>query len=252
MNGEQSKFKRGFTLIELLVVISIISILAAILFPVFARARENARRSGCASNMKQIGLALMQYTQDFDEKFPRPAPIEGGMGDWASLILPYMKSVQIFRCPSHHQAPGASIDVGPVSDYAYSAWFGFGSSDARAPQGVISQATLTKPSLTVVIAENFTYDGRNWIGSAGDWRSSGPPTPRTGGEAYCNWMSCTAGLAQFQTPMAQMHLGGVNYTFTDGHVKWYKSANEYESAVVWNVVTPGSMSGNSPTFNPIP
>ena len=67
------KAKRGFTLIELLVVIAIISILAAILFPVFARARENARRASCQSNMKQAGLAFMQYTQDYDERLPQYA-----------------------------------------------------------------------------------------------------------------------------------------------------------------------------------
>jgi prepilin-type N-terminal cleavage/methylation domain-containing protein len=70
-----SRKRTGFTLIELLVVIAIIAILAAILFPVFARARENARRASCQSNLKQIGLAVYQYTQDYDEKCPSAAPI---------------------------------------------------------------------------------------------------------------------------------------------------------------------------------
>ena len=92
----------GFTLIELLVVIAIIAILAAILFPVFARARENARRASCQSNLKQIALGVMQYTQDYDEQFPKistpvaAAPPHG----WADTIQPYLKSVQIFKCPS--------------------------------------------------------------------------------------------------------------------------------------------------------
>ena len=75
--------RRAFTLIELLVVIAIIALLAAILFPVFARARENARRSSCGSNMKQMGLAVQQYSQDYDERFPRaggPSPSSGGAG----------------------------------------------------------------------------------------------------------------------------------------------------------------------------
>ena len=91
---------RGFTLIELLVVIAIIAILAAILFPVFARARENARRASCSSNLKQIGLGLIQYSQDYDEKYPYsrtdpdPAP-------WQTKIFPYVKSSQLFACPSN-------------------------------------------------------------------------------------------------------------------------------------------------------
>jgi prepilin-type N-terminal cleavage/methylation domain-containing protein len=100
----------GFTLIELLVVIAIIAILAAILFPVFARARENARRASCQSNLKQIGLGILQYTQDYDEKMP-PARItatrpDGTNGNipWHFLVQPYVKSVQLFRCPSNTSA----------------------------------------------------------------------------------------------------------------------------------------------------
>src|SRR4028119_1048011 len=96
--------KKGFTLIELLVVIAIIAILAAILFPVFARARENARRASCQSNLKQIGLGLMQYTQDYDEKYPLFNENPGGPGNnsparpnWTQIIQPYIKSTQLFR-----------------------------------------------------------------------------------------------------------------------------------------------------------
>src|SRR5688572_12801376 len=101
-NSTRKTALRGFTLIELLVVIAIIAILAAILFPVFARARENARRASCQSNLKQVGLGLLQYSQDYDERFPilyynvMPVPNEG----WASFIQPYMKSSQVFQCAS--------------------------------------------------------------------------------------------------------------------------------------------------------
>src|SRR5438093_7190091 len=104
---QQRAKQQGFTLIELLVVIAIIAILAAILFPVFARARENARRSSCLSNLKQIGLGIMQYTQDYDEQFPKAWRGSGNGGSdatdkskWMDMIFPYVKSEQIFNCPS--------------------------------------------------------------------------------------------------------------------------------------------------------
>src|SRR6188472_4028670 len=100
-------YKSGFTLIELLVVIAIIAILASILFPVFARARENARRSSCQSNLKQIGLGIMQYTQDYDEKYPEFNP--SGLG-WAAATQPYLKSTQILQCPSEKTGPNANFD----------------------------------------------------------------------------------------------------------------------------------------------
>jgi prepilin-type N-terminal cleavage/methylation domain-containing protein/prepilin-type processing-associated H-X9-DG protein len=97
--------KRGFTLIELLVVIAIIAILAAILFPVFAKAREKARQSSCLSNNKQLGLAVMQYAQDFDERLPRTyfsPPSPPGNQHWAMVVAPYIKNVQVFDCPSYN------------------------------------------------------------------------------------------------------------------------------------------------------
>src|SRR3712207_1528949 len=93
-----SRSRYAFTLIELLVVIAIIAILAAILFPVFARARENARRASCQSNLKQIGLGIMQYAQDYDETM---VPVTNGAGRWHDHVQPYVKSTQLFRCPSN-------------------------------------------------------------------------------------------------------------------------------------------------------
>src|SRR5437762_3555303 len=115
--------QNGFTLIELLVVIAIIAILAAILFPVFARARENARKSSCMSNLKQIGLGWLQYAQDYDEL---SVPIRTGAGgsnyfnSYALLMQPYIKSTQLFKCPSNtnsnspvHYTYNFQVGVGP-------------------------------------------------------------------------------------------------------------------------------------------
>jgi prepilin-type N-terminal cleavage/methylation domain-containing protein/prepilin-type processing-associated H-X9-DG protein len=113
-SSRKASIRKAFTLIELLVVIAIIALLAAILFPVFARARENARRSSCQSNLKQIGLGIAQYAQDYDEKNPPPtlgyghsscSAANAGSDDlrcmkWMDLIQPYVKSTQIFNCPS--------------------------------------------------------------------------------------------------------------------------------------------------------
>jgi prepilin-type N-terminal cleavage/methylation domain-containing protein len=112
------KAKKGFTLIELLVVIAIIAILAAILFPVFARARENARRASCQSNLKQIGLGTLQYVQDYDEKnvpeyytdigqgtHPFTTAILSGYFCWMELIQPYTRSEQVLFCPSSSSSP---------------------------------------------------------------------------------------------------------------------------------------------------
>ena len=96
----RSRIKAGFTLIELLVVIAIIAILAAILFPVFAQAREKARSISCLSNMKQLGNAVTMYEQDYDETTPGGMNGYGGGSGYAGQIYPYVKSTQVFRCPS--------------------------------------------------------------------------------------------------------------------------------------------------------
>src|SRR3954464_4564899 len=103
MAASRNRPRAGFTLIELLVVIAIIPILAAILFPVFARARESARRASCQSNLKQLGLGLLQYSQDYDEKLP--SGLEQSVGrhygfGWSGMVYSYVKNAQVYKCPS--------------------------------------------------------------------------------------------------------------------------------------------------------
>ncbi|RYX83372.1 DUF1559 domain-containing protein [bacterium] len=108
----QVNHRQAFTLIELLVAIAIIAILAAILFPAFARARENARKISCMSNMKQIGLGILQYTQDYDEKMP---PRANDIGSWRVITQPYLKSTQLFSCPSNTLNATNGADAGEAA-----------------------------------------------------------------------------------------------------------------------------------------
>jgi len=185
--------RRGFTLIELLVVIAIIAILAAILFPVFAKAREKARQTTCLNNCKQMGLAVMQYVQDYDEVFPfadislaTPAlrPYTGGSNathKWADMIYPYVLNKQVFLCPS-----------GPT------AWISYGWNANLGYWGV-KLATVIKPAETVVIADTAT-DGHY-----------------SGDNSYVLWkaMHCS----RYIPPR---HNEGANMVMCDGHAKWYQ------------------------------
>ena len=183
---------KAFTLIELLVVIAIIAILAAILFPVFARARENARRSSCQSNLKQIGLGVIQYTQDYDEKLPTR---EVG-GTWAQKVQPYIKSTQVFACPSNSNSsnirdaaiPALNLPAIPNS-YAFS--YHYISTDSNNPNAL---ALIQSPSIKIMVTENGNNENAF---AAGDWNT--------------NDLFRDRGFAG--------HLATANYLFGDGHVK---------------------------------
>ena len=200
---KRSYVKMGFTLIELLVVIAIIAILAAILFPVFARARENARRASCMSNLKQIGLGWLQYTQDYDEKCPplmtcSSDPADSGPSGscltprvmWYStptvpgLLDPYVKSSQVFACPSQKTALGYGYNR-----RGFCLWPGY--TGAGTDGTITSLAAINVPAQLIVMADS-----------------------NAGSYVIYNQLS-TAGT----NGIAPVHLETGNVLWADGHVK---------------------------------
>jgi prepilin-type N-terminal cleavage/methylation domain-containing protein/prepilin-type processing-associated H-X9-DG protein len=178
--------RTGFTLIELLVVIAIIAILAAILFPVFAKAREKARQTACLSNARQLVTGLMQYVQDHDEMLPAEvaAVVPGEDGGIVWQIDPYVKSQQLWVCPSWRQ----DIWVTCPGDRTVSTYNLHG--DARN----ISMAKVKEPAAKVFYKEGEQYCGYFW--------------------AHCHQWDCTS--------PTDLHNEGLNCGFFDGHAKWVK------------------------------
>jgi prepilin-type N-terminal cleavage/methylation domain-containing protein/prepilin-type processing-associated H-X9-DG protein len=205
---------RGFTLIELLVVIAIIALLAAILFPVFARARENARRASCQSNLKQIGLGVMQYVQDYDERYPlqvndactgAPSGSSGFMDPTCAQssvlrsIQPYVKSAQVYICPSATKAtdypPNSNGDTSYVVNGAV-----LGLSPSSRSMATLSHAAELVLFQEFIWREHYAITGP-WGGGAdlGKYWRGGSPEQKS-----------------------NSHFDGGNLLFFDGHVKWRK------------------------------
>jgi len=209
--------KRGFTLIELLVVIAIIAILAAILFPVFARARETAKKVVCASNMKQIGLATMMYIQDYDERYAIQ-PLDdmfmiagGGVKNWklptsklnwARAIEPYIKDAHVPECPCSKKTSSCRYTCGMTLDpWSYPlSLFGNGMIFRLG----LSQAAIASPAKTIL----YQCCGQSWSTCyiAPYWNTALSPAAW---DSYTNidWAN---------------HFGGTNMIMADGHVKWFK------------------------------
>jgi prepilin-type N-terminal cleavage/methylation domain-containing protein/prepilin-type processing-associated H-X9-DG protein len=225
-----SSQKRAFTLIELLVVIAIIAILASILFPVFGRARENARRSSCQSNLKQIGLGLLQYSQDYDEKMPMLRWAADGAGGpdeasnplrykWMDSVYPYIKSEQIFICPSSTDAkyrfagnlPAGNNDrkVGGYGAYCMNDAYGQGG----APKPPISDQLQNS---YVGLSDIANAAGTLWLAdSISDDYNYACDMPFGNADA----MPAPAGSPLKVGRIIERHLDTANFLFLDGHVK---------------------------------
>lgn len=274
------RYKGGFTLIELLVVIAIIAILAAILFPVFAQAREKARAASCLSNEKQVALSLVMYTQDYDECYPVSywwdGWSKGGLG-WTVAVQPYVKNLNVFACPSDsgafQKAPiasnwwcgvyltyvGNAVHGGWSGSYNY-AWGPIGYSDGPdAPswfwmeQGAQSEAKMTQPAATILIAEKYAADNLQY-NTAGDHFpgancSNGAPT----GDVITNDMGDFGQQMPDGTrdpkaaypngpdgAVSAHHSQQANFAFCDGHVKSMRPSatnpdpNNHPELNLWN------------------
>ena len=214
--------KHGFTLIELLVVIAIIAILAAILFPVFAKAREKARQTSCLSNLKQLSLAMLMYTQDYDETWPMSYYFDAGYANeygWdfhlnyntgateLGLIGPYTKNGQIQACPS---APGLAGSGRPYTGYGYNTTY-IGGAAGEGPGGSTrlsaSLASIQKPSETILLADSAVWSA--WI-----------TPPGTEGNNYLRSPGDPFRAAWGIGPNVHfLHNGTANVAFCDGHAK---------------------------------
>jgi prepilin-type N-terminal cleavage/methylation domain-containing protein/prepilin-type processing-associated H-X9-DG protein len=239
-NMKQGGKGGGFTLIELLVVIAIIAILAAILMPVFAQAREKARMASCVSNLKQIGLAVMMYTQDNDETFPpgNYGAVAGSGQHWYSLVEPYVKASPLSRADPNWQTQGKSVWVCPSYNAAYpdgvagatpmqsyaSNWYlmpGLALNESntwgvdRPFPRVVTLAQVQEPGQTVMVVENRA--GSVWALGRDD--------------------NCLNAVQRRYCPARLRHQGGAHVAFADGHVKWVKGPGVWNArstaGVVW-------------------
>ncbi len=213
--------KRGFTLIELLVVIAIIAILAAILFPVFAKARENARQTQCLSNMKQISTGFMMYAQDYDEMLPQylsngsqPYPngeASNGSQLWYHRIFPYLKSINILNCPSVSTKYTGGFFIGDNDrfSYGYNGWLA------------------------------SAHNSGGWVGASLSEIKIPADTPLISECDYINVTSDPAYYNNSKLPCARHADNTVNMGFCDGHVKAVQLA-------AW--VTNSAPSANDPVW----
>ena len=237
--------RKAFTLIELLVVIAIIAILAAILFPVFATAREKARQTQCASNEKQLGLAFLQYIQDYDETWPYELVLRSGSWvgaggqEWAGPLYPYLKSLDVWKCPDDTLLlrPAETAAGYKQISYTFNGNFDYW-------MGVVQASQMGAPANTVLLYEtgggvfNLPTDvlspgGFGWVrqndqfmcdgrcaNAFGDYEGTLVPSTQAFISSDQNDLTNNTGTFPTWGPMPARHGNGANWLAADGHVKY--------------------------------
>jgi prepilin-type N-terminal cleavage/methylation domain-containing protein/prepilin-type processing-associated H-X9-DG protein len=237
MLKEGEPMRRGFTLIELLVVIAIIAILAAILFPVFAKAREKARQSSCLSNVKQIALAILQYAQDYDEGFPNIYQWNSSAGPYWGIIQdldPYIKSIQVHDCPSADMKSYVNNSLGSRS-YGYHLQL-FPSVSPGAKMG-----TIVRPAEIVMmgdVVEDCNLPGWMLLPSQGAMKTNYDGSNCSiCGQTHNSYFPNHGSWQQPGFNVIERHNGTANIGFCDGHAKAMKHSTLYNGG------------SNAPYFN---
>ena len=264
----------AFTLIELLVVIAIIAILAAILFPVFAQAREKARQTSCLSNMKQVGLGIMMYSQDYDETFPLGSHLLGtatAATTWQDLIEPYVKSgvsgtgvnvvqranAPFWICPSTGTNPTnlpADPLAFPVADYQpnfFSKAFSYINNSnlmptmhrAALPLGWFPLGIQSMASVDSAASRVLAVEGSGYVGNTGGDDTNNCTGTETG---FPTLPGRLLGRRENYAAARYRHSGGSNVVLADGHAKWFKGPGaSWRAAATTNVAWRKSLSPNA-------
>jgi prepilin-type N-terminal cleavage/methylation domain-containing protein/prepilin-type processing-associated H-X9-DG protein len=230
----------AFTLIELLVVIAIIAILASILFPVFAQAREKARQASCASNLKQWGSAFLMYAQDYDETLPAQTFGVGYAVTWQIALDPYMKNNQVGLCPDMPTKLALSRNITTTTkSYAMPDWSkgNANNADPVMPEAFRPLAQFSRVADTILLGEQYLNFGQMvfYPPSEDDYTlvgySRNPPSPAR--------FEKVPGLpAPSYSNLDVPHAGGSEYLFCDGHVKWLRPEQTFKtdgSFSMWTV-----------------
>lgn len=257
---------QGFTLIELLVVISIIALLAAILFPVFARARENARRSSCLNNLKQLNLGIMQYVQDNDGYFPSyewtgqtTTPPDGkvwtsGVWYWPQIIYPYTRSSQIYVCPDAPATYQFSPTAPLFANYGANAIL-MNYTQAHDPgRPAVSDATTVSPASTYLIMDAGSVIMFPYYPFHPDTYVEYLPGTGPGSAANLGALTSTSDAGLKNDFNTGRHFNGLNVGFADGHVKWVRSETVLNEAakcpVTGNFGNPPVLPTQKSAWNP--
>lgn len=240
--GRQCRHAGAFTLIELLVVIAIIAILAAILFPVFAQAREKARATSCLSNCRQMGIAVQMYVQDYDESMPTVRMDMGAMmanESWLDLVQPYVKNRLLQRCPSDGATNWEDMDMPRLSSYGFNAYFDpvhppYG--DEMNPRS-FSLAGVNYPAETVFVTELAERNGKTGMAISEDhfmpmfWGDPPRIDPGMGGGISGGEDQWDAAKQEPTTLAIRRHQGGCNYVFVDGHAKSHRFGATWQQTI---------------------